>query len=73
MQQTPIQQIPNFGNMTQERARAMVEQRFAQNPQLAQQVQSIMQNYGGANPRDIAYDMMRQRGIDPAMFGLPRK
>jgi hypothetical protein len=59
-------QMPN-----NEQARMMVRQQLSQNPTLAQKFQQTMQQYPNASPWDVAYDLMRQRGIDPRNFGLP--
>lgn len=42
----------------------MVEQMMRNNPQMAQQLQAIMQ--GGQNPTQLMMNMLQQRGIDPA-------
>lgn len=65
-QQMGMQQVPN-----NEQARMMVRQQLAQNPTLAQKFQQTMGQYPNASPWDVAYDLMRQRGIDPRNFGLP--
>lgn len=68
-----VQQPMQMGNMTNEQARVQVQQMLANNPALAQQYQQTMQQYGNMGPWDIAYELMRQRGIDPRTMGLPRR
>lgn len=59
--------------MSDEDARFQVNAQLSQNPTLAQKFQQVMKEYGNARPWDVAYDLMRKRGIDPSMFGLPRR
>lgn len=41
------------------------------NPGKAQQFAQFMQQHKGRNVWDVAYDLMAQRGVNPANFGLP--
>ena len=73
--QQPMQMgnIGNMGSITNEQARQQARQLLSSNPNLARQFQSTMQQFGNMSPWDIAYELMRQRGIDPKMMGLPRR
>ena len=51
----------------------MARQQLANNPQLAKQFEEVMNQYGNVSPWDVAYDLMKKRGIDPSSFGLPRR
>jgi hypothetical protein len=44
---------------------------ISKNPTKAQEFAQFMQQHKGRNPWDIAYELMAQRGINPAMYGLP--
>lgn len=61
-----IAMAQNGANMQNE-----LQNRLNRDPAKAQQFAQFMQQNRGKNVWDIAYDLMRQRGINPAMYGLP--
>lgn len=62
-----IQQIQNGAN-----PQMIVEQMIQSNPRIAQQVNMLKSQSGNMSYKDLAINMMKQRGIDPnqvmAMF-----
>lgn len=62
-----IQQIQNGAN-----PQMIVEQMMQSNPRIAQQVNMLKSQSGNMSYKDLAINMMKQRGIDPnqvmAMF-----
>ena len=48
---------------------AMVMAQLQKNPQLANQLQQLQSQYPGASMRDIAYELLKQNGLDPGMLG----
>lgn len=71
------QQRSNIGNtpniMTEQQAEMQARQMLNNNPNLMQQFQQLMQANQGKSYWDIAYQLAKERGIDPARFGLPRR
>lgn len=63
-----MQNIMNMINMARNggNPQEMLNKIAQQNPQAAQQIQSMIQ--GGQNPMDLAMGMLKQRGIDPEQF-----
>ena len=61
-----IAMAQNGANMQSE-----LQNRLNRDPGKAQAFAQFMQQNKGKNVWDIAYDLMRQRGINPAMYGLP--
>lgn len=63
-----IQQIQHGAN-----PQMIVEQMIQSNPRIAQQVNMLKSQNGNMSYKDLAINMMKQRGIDPnqvmAMFG----
>ena len=63
-----IQQVQHGAN-----PQMIVEQMIQNNPRIAQQVNMLKGQNGSMSYKDLAINMMRQRGIDPdqvmAMFG----
>lgn len=72
-----IQNIMNAVNMARNggNPQEMLNKMAQQNPQAAQQIQSMLQS--GQNPMNLAMGMLRQRGIDPeqlkTMLGISRR
>ena len=58
----PLQMIAQMIASGRSNPSAMVQQIMAQNPQFAQMVR-------GQNPRQLAEQILRQMGIDPAQIG----
>lgn len=55
-----IQQIQNGAN-----PQMIVEQMIQSNPRIAQQVNMLKSQSGNMSYKDLAINMMKQRGIDP--------
>lgn len=78
-QMRPVQSQPNNDVISEVIAMAQnganmqneLQNRLNRDPQKAQEFAQFMQQNRGRNVWDIAYDLMRQRGINPAMYGLP--
>ena len=50
---------------------AEFKNQLRRNPDKAQAFAQFIQQYKGRQPWDVAYELMAQRGINPAQFGLP--
>lgn len=52
----------------------MVKTRLQQDPRLAKTFQQVMNMYGNVqDPWQIAFALMRERGIDPSILNMPRR
>jgi hypothetical protein len=58
-----MQQLMNQIQQAKSNPQAFINQLSQQNPQIAQQINSLLQ--GGGNPQTIAMQMLQQRGINP--------